>query len=50
MNQCDGCQAGMYKTPSGHHLNKEGRVEMCCTANRYKEPKPEVKPNEHNPS
>lgn len=39
LNQCDGCQAGMY-LDNGMHRDKDGHPVMACQEHRYKRDSP----------
>jgi len=34
-NQCDGCQAGIYKDVQGMHRDEEGNPVMVCQEHKY---------------
>jgi len=35
VNQCDGCNAGMYKDVQGMHRDEDSNPVMVCQASRY---------------
>lgn len=35
-NQCDGCNAGMYKDVQGMHRDKDSNPIMICQEHKYK--------------